>query len=72
MHLPFNIFNGSFPTPPDFNEILMDGTVFYADSNGMSVFSRNEKVTALHKVIFPIYLWRNLNFVFADGSEVVG
>ena len=32
-----------FPTAPDFNEILMDGTVFYADSNGTFFFSRNEK-----------------------------
>ena len=24
-----------FPTAPDFKEILMGGTVFYADSNGM-------------------------------------
>ena len=38
IHIPFNIFSGSFPTAPDFNEILMDGTVFHADSNGMSVF----------------------------------
>ena len=56
MHLPFNIFSGSFPTAPDFNAILMDGTVFYADSNGMSVFFREMKKLQLFKVIFPIYL----------------
>ena len=45
--------HGSFPTAPDFNEILVDGTVFDADSNGMLFFRerKNEKVQ-LFKVIF--------------------
>ena len=46
-----------FQTAPDFTEILMDGTVFYADSYGM-FFSRNEKLKSYSssKLFFPIYL----------------
>ena len=29
-----------FPTVPDRDEILVDGTVFYAESNGMYFFEK--------------------------------
>ena len=32
-----------FPTAPDRDEILVDGTVFYAESNMVCFFSKNEK-----------------------------
>ena len=43
-----------FPTAPDFNEILMDGTVFFVDSNGMFVLFEKLKMKKLQlfKVIF--------------------
>ena len=44
-----------FPTAPDFNEILIDGTVFYADSNGM-FFSKNEKDTALQSYFSYLFV----------------
>ena len=48
--MSYRVFS-DFPTAPDFNEILMDGTVFHADSNGM-FFSRNEKSYSYSKLFF--------------------
>ena len=48
---------GSFPIVPDRDEILVDGTVFYAESNGMFFFREitNKKVTALQSYFFYLY-----------------
>ena len=51
-------------TAPDFNEVLVDGTVFYAESNGMFFFSRNEKVTALQSYFFLSICEEIKTFVF--------
>ena len=50
----------------------MDGTVFYADSNGMSVFFREMKKLQLFKSYFSPSICEEIQTLFfADGSEVV-
>ena len=50
----------------------MDGTVFYADSNGMSVFFFEKwKSYSSPKLFFPSICEEIQTLFFADGSEVV-
>ena len=47
-----------FPTVPDRDKILVDGSVFYAESNGMFFFRemKNKKVTALQSYFFYLFV----------------
>ena len=49
----------------------MDGTVFYADSNDVSVFFEKWKKYSSSKLFFPSICEEIQTLFFADGSEVV-
>ena len=47
-----------FPTAPDRDEILVDGTVFYAECNGIFFFReiKNKKVTGPQSYFFYLFV----------------